>query len=45
MGDVVLRETAPAQFDDSGDAFAEYHVAAFDALREASEARASPNTG
>ena len=30
MGDVVLRDTVPAQFDDSGDAFAEYHVAAFD---------------
>ncbi len=32
MSDVVLRETIPAQFDDSGDAFAEYHVAAFDSL-------------
>ena len=34
MGDVVLRDTVPAQFDDSGDTFAEYHVAAFDTLRD-----------
>ena len=34
MGDVVLRDTVPVQFDDSGDAFAEYHVAAFDSLRD-----------
>jgi pilus assembly protein Flp/PilA len=34
MSDVVLRDTIPAQFEDSGDAFAEYHVAAFDSLRE-----------
>ncbi|HEY0381967.1 MAG TPA: hypothetical protein VGC72_07185 [Candidatus Elarobacter sp.] len=33
MSDVVLRDTIPAQFDDSGDTFAEYHVAAFDSLR------------
>jgi pilus assembly protein Flp/PilA len=30
MGDVVLRDTIPAQLDDPGDTFAEYHVAAFD---------------
>ncbi len=34
MGDVVLRDSVPVQFDDSGDTFAEYHVAAFDALRD-----------
>ncbi len=34
MSDVVLRDTTPAPFDDSGDAFAQYHVAAFDALRD-----------
>jgi pilus assembly protein Flp/PilA len=34
MSDVVLRDTIPAQFDDSGDAFAEYHVAAFESLRD-----------
>ena len=34
MSDVVLRDTIPAQFDDSGDSFAEYHVAAFDSLRD-----------
>ena len=34
MNDVVLRDTAPAQFDEPGDAFAQYHVAAFDALRD-----------
>jgi Flp pilus assembly pilin Flp len=34
MSDVVLRDPVPAQFDDSGEAFAEYHVAAFDSLRD-----------
>ena len=34
MSDVVLRDTTPASFDDSGEAFAQYHVAAFDALRD-----------
>jgi pilus assembly protein Flp/PilA len=34
MSDVVLRDTIPAQFDDSGDGSAEYHVAAFDPLRD-----------
>ena len=33
MSDVVLRDTNPVPADDSGDAFAEYHVAAFDGLR------------
>jgi pilus assembly protein Flp/PilA len=32
MGDVVLRDASPVQFDDSADTFAEYHVAAFDAV-------------
>jgi pilus assembly protein Flp/PilA len=34
MGDVVLRDAIPSQFDDSGDSFAEYHVAAFDSVRD-----------